>query len=53
MSTTTLKYNTSRTYRFTTLQAYELTHMAQLLGITESRLVRTLLDKGLREVYRK
>ena len=43
-------YSTPRTYRLTAGQAFELTQTAVLLGITESRLVRTILDKGLKEL---
>jgi hypothetical protein len=45
-------YKTPRTYRFTAGQAFELTQAAVLLGITESKLVRILLDKGLKEIYK-
>lgn len=44
-------FNTSRTYRLTTMMAYELDKTAQLLTITESELIRTLIRNGLQEIY--
>ena len=41
------KFNTTRTYRFSTSMAFELYQRSRLLGITESELVRELLKKGL------
>jgi hypothetical protein len=45
-------YTTPRTYRFTAGQAVELSQTAKLLRIPESKLVRILLDKGLKEIYK-
>jgi hypothetical protein len=42
---------TTRTYRLNPLQAHELHQTARRLGITESLLVRTLLKKGIDQLW--
>lgn len=42
---------TTRTYRLNPLQAFELHQTAKRLGITESKLVRTLLKKGMDQIW--
>ena len=49
-STRSLSFDTSRTFRFTAIQACEINNAARLLNITQSELVRTLLEKGVEEI---
>lgn len=46
-------YTTSRSYRFTPYQAFELDKTAKLLNVTESELVRTLLKQGVQQIWEK
>ena len=52
-SNTASQFSTSRTYRFTPYQAFELDKTAKFLGVTESELVRTLLKQGLEKIWEK
>ena len=49
-SNRSLSFNISRSFRFTAIQVSEITHTARLLGITQSELVRKLLEKGIQEI---
>lgn len=47
------QFSTSRTYRFTPYQVFELDKTAKLLGVTESELVRTLLKQGIEKIWER